>query len=293
MLDPSNDGFQFMSKLRYGPSMHVLFVTFIIIFFTSFTTQAQNHSNQKPSTAAGVDSSSKEFCSSSLTEDPDPQPCLDVNPTGNFLIRFNIEPDLKNIHHWDEKTFNAWIVSVNELFVEAKITFSSWPTRGRSADNHSVIEVMIDGQEGASCGEAINQQNKIMIHLGSCQLNHVSHIPSLLTHELGHIFGLLHTHHASGSTMSELVSRTERSPDRRLGCSVWGDKFCDTPADPNLKGVNLSSLPNQIFVDNQCRYTGNALDRSGKPFSPDTRNFMSYTLVACMDHFSKGTNQDP
>lgn len=98
-----------------------------------------------------------------------------------------------------------------------------------------------------------------------------------LPHEIGHYFGLYHTHGKTNcGTTDELVDGSN--------CEIAGDDVCDTPADPNLLGINCTS--SQVTAN--CTYTGTALDANGMPFDPDTRNIMSYSRDACQDRFSNG-----
>lgn len=100
-----------------------------------------------------------------------------------------------------------------------------------------------------------------------------------LSHEMGHCLGLYHTHrgnpHASSSSSPETQSGTCEEDIRGSNCSSCGDYICDTPASPNL-----------VFaVDGNCNYTNpSGWDQNGIPFTPDTRNFMSYSL--CRSRFS-------
>lgn len=98
-----------------------------------------------------------------------------------------------------------------------------------------------------------------------------------LVHEMGHYFGLFHTHASSDTYLAERVDRNHmhgNSPS----CNIWGDGFCDTPADPNLASM----------VDaNSCAYTGNKKDHNGDRFEPDTSNHMSYSLTSCKNTFSE------
>ena len=76
---------------------------------------------------------------------------------------------------------------------------------------------------------------------------------SSLAHEIAHYFGLLHTHqdYNKGKCRQEAVDRNRRFEDCRksgLICEHNGDKLCDTPAEPNLKGI----------TNNNCEYTGDA-----------------------------------
>ena len=94
---------------------------------------------------------------------------------------------------------------------------------------------------------------------------------STFIHELGHFFGLYHTHGISNAVQTNELANGSN-------CTVAGDDVCDTPADPNLRP----------FVDNDCVYEGNALDQNGEPFSPDPTNLMSYAPSPCRNHFSEG-----
>ena len=93
--------------------------------------------------------------------------------------------------------------------------------------------------------------------------------PSVLSHELGHYFGLLDTHETIYG--KELVDQSN--------CETAGDKICDTPADPNL-----ATLPNV----KSCVYTGNAIDENGDKYAPDYQNIMSYAPDRCRSHFTQG-----
>ena len=77
-----------------------------------------------------------------------------------------------------------------------------------------------------------------------------------LTHEVGHYFDLYHTHETAFGA---------ECPDGS-NCLITGDLLCDTPADPELSGSNLSG----------CSYVGNEM-RCGLPFDPLVENFMSYS----------------
>ncbi|NIJ45551.1 PKD repeat protein [Wenyingzhuangia heitensis] len=94
-----------------------------------------------------------------------------------------------------------------------------------------------------------------------------------ISHEMGHFFGLQHTHNNHDH---EDVSKRELIDGSN--CSSAGDGFCDTPADPNVQENGN--------VDANCMYTGTITDANGATFNPDTRNLMSYSRRICRDHFS-------
>ncbi len=96
-----------------------------------------------------------------------------------------------------------------------------------------------------------------------------------LTHEMGHYFGLYHTHQVN-NTGEELVDGSN--------CETAGDLICDTPADPNISGK----------VQSDCNYNGNddpdnyETDSNGWVYSPDTTNFMSYSRKSCRTTLTTG-----
>lgn len=103
-------------------------------------------------------------------------------------------------------------------------------------------------------------------------------IQSTLVHEMGHYFGLYHTH---GKTNCGKTDELVNDPN----CARTGDDICDTPADPNLAGLFcFESLVDSLT----CTYTGDARDSKGELYQPDPKNFMSYTLNHCAIQFSEG-----
>ena len=122
-----------------------------------------------------------------------------------------------------------------------------------------------DGTVGLYCGVASfpnpDHHNRYILLDGSCLAD-----PSLMAHEIGHFYGLYHTHETSFG--EELVNK--------LNCDIAGDLLCDTPADPLLNNANVSN----------CRYFGNDVDQEGYSYRPDTRNLMSYAPGQCRNKFS-------
>ena len=93
---------------------------------------------------------------------------------------------------------------------------------------------------------------------------------NVIPHEMGHFFGLLHTHGNSNEEFGtdELVDGSN--------CETNGDFLCDTAADPNLLG-----LVNQL-----CNYTGAFQDANNDLYEPDPLNIMSYSRNECLTVFS-------
>lgn len=88
-----------------------------------------------------------------------------------------------------------------------------------------------------------------------------------LAHELGHFYGLLHTHDSFMGL--EFVNGSN--------CMTAGDGLCDTPADPNLGNG---------YVANNCTYDGTVVDPLGQPYAPSVANIMSYAPSQCVNRFS-------
>ncbi len=94
--------------------------------------------------------------------------------------------------------------------------------------------------------------------------------PATLAHEVGHYFGLSHTHETTFGV--ECPSG--------LNCLIAGDQCCDTPADPNLMG-NVSA---GCAYDNSVPPPGFPCDNT--PYAPATDNIMSYSESLCMTNFT-------
>lgn len=88
-----------------------------------------------------------------------------------------------------------------------------------------------------------------------------------LAHELGHVFGLVHTFEGN-----ELVDGSN--------CEVIGDGICDTPADPYI--INT---PNNRWIRN-CEFIYEGTDGNGQLYQPDVGNIMSY--YGCDCGFTRG-----
>ncbi|WP_299226114.1 T9SS type A sorting domain-containing protein [uncultured Psychroserpens sp.] len=107
----------------------------------------------------------------------------------------------------------------------------------------------------------------VILMQNSCATN-----GSTLSHEVGHFFGLPHTHGTSNSTLTEeLVDGSN--------CTSTGDFICDTPADPQLGSSNVTP---------SCVYVGTGIDANGQAYVPDPLNIMSYSRKACRTQFSQG-----
>ncbi len=94
--------------------------------------------------------------------------------------------------------------------------------------------------------------------------------PANLTHQMGHLFGLYHTHESSFG---------QEHPNGQ-NCENSGDLICDTPADPMLAGK----------VNDACTYTANT-KIGNEYYNPVVTNFMSFTRPSCMCELTHEQNK--
>ncbi|MEG1265571.1 MAG: hypothetical protein RSC81_02410 [Myroides sp.] len=124
---------------------------------------------------------------------------------------------------------------------------------------------------------------------------------NILAHEMGHNFGLEHTHlgnrpldgtcympqYHSGNC--ERVTRDPNDPN--YNALTHGDKVHDTAADPGLFSSQIGSFAHCYNLDGNCNYIGNQVDCTGTPYQLDNsvlRNIMSYGSVTCATDFTPG-----
>ena len=101
-------------------------------------------------------------------------------------------------------------------------------------------------------------------------------VPShVMSHEMGHVINLWHTHHGVESNgCEELVDGSN--------CEDCGDEVCDTPADTHLN----------FDVDaDDCEWDDTDFDSNGDQLNPNTHLIMSYTHMDCMEYFTEGQGQ--
>ncbi len=99
----------------------------------------------------------------------------------------------------------------------------------------------------------------------------------VISHEMGHVLNLYHTHHG---TVTE-TGDPGQCPELVNGSNsdICGDYITDTPADPKM------NLNVDIYT---CEWLGSGTDANGAPYDPDEMNIMSYTQPSCMDYITIG-----
>ena len=120
-------------------------------------------------------------------------------------------------------------------------------------------------EPGNACGYTYYPVHKkdFIVLKGECCINN-----STMSHEMGHFFGLYHTHERSFG--QELVDESN--------CFKSGDLLCDTPADPGMHG---------IMIDENCNWTGQIFDYNKQLYKPDLQNYMSYGRSDCRKKYTK------
>ncbi len=152
---------------------------------------------------------------------------------------------------------NRWFAGAGVRFVTCGET-RFFSDDAQSEVNRRTVNVSIHASPDG-CGYATGSFVSINIRCNRT-------LENILSHELGHVMGLPHTHgYTNSGTTNELVDGSN--------CATAGDRFCDTPADPNLLGK----------VNGSCSYTGSARDANSMRYQPLTRAIMSYTISRCAD----------
>jgi len=150
---------------------------------------------------------------------------------------------------------------------------------GNSASQENVIDIYFsnfthpDPEEQPS---SHSSENTTEIIVFGTQLNR-----AIISHELGHQFGLMHTYHGTINPPDPEHFPDEKEVDDTAGnndgngCNA-GDYVDDTPADPG----NLVSITGQ--------FSCNPNDDSNSDYSPLTNNFMTNSHENCRDSFTNG-----
>jgi len=106
---------------------------------------------------------------------------------------------------------------------------------------------------------------------------------STLAHEVGHNFYLRHTHSDAVDPPSNCNPVTPLELVNGSNCTSAGDYLCDTPAEPFNCGSGILG-----YVNSSCVYTGTFRDPNTELYTPNTRNFMGYSLASCRNMFTEG-----
>lgn len=225
-----------------------------------------------------------------IYENMPPDMYYDMEQTITFPIVFKIHNQQSDARFVDERDIDKAIEILNQAYQPSAIQFElqgiervlnaknlqqitensyeAYPEFSRKYDVNNAITVHLLDDNGEYCEEVNNIISCRRVHGFTYILNYqypniVLSKPDLLNekvlpHEMGHFFGLFHTHRS--------VEGKEKVI--RENCETAGDHLCSTPADPGpLYGV---------YVDyTRCEMIGHT-DENGYEYKPMINNYMSY-----------------
>ena len=225
---------------------------------------------------------------------------------GEQLMLDMLQTAIELFREQSDGTIELYIQDIIEISNSNHFTFPSESDEAVMFNNHKMLSALNihfvgDGKGSEAAGSVSGIGEPFAWVDGRASME-------TLTHEIGHAFGLWHTHRNRGffnadngdasNCYQEPVSRTRT---QGLGC-VWqigarkcsanGDRLCDTPGDPRQSTDCFTNL------NNRCEYSPfpsqcDDVDNWGDTWSPPTRNIMSYSnrqrnQVLCRNQFSLG-----
>ncbi len=219
-----------------------------------------------------------------------PDMYYDMEQTITFPVLFKVHDQPSNAREINIKDVERAIEILNYAYKPAAIQFdllgiehisngkslqqitensyAAYPEFSRKYDDDKAITIHLLDDNGEYCEEVNNIVSCRRVHGFTYILNYqypniVLSKPDLLNekvlpHEMGHFFGLYHTHRSVEGKESIM----------REDCETFGDHICSTPADPGpLYGV---------YVDyTRCEMIGYT-DENGYEYKPMINNYMSY-----------------
>ncbi|MFC2138649.1 M43 family zinc metalloprotease [Bacteroidota bacterium] len=174
---------------------------------------------------------------------------------------------------------------LNSAFEEIGITFSVLNLTKITNFNYCIIDSLPEKEE---ISIKFSEKNTINIYLvdeiilNSANYSGITYFPNKpemnyiflikqdynqtgLIHQMGHFFGLLHTH--------ETINGMEYVNGEN--CKTTGDLICDTYADPDL----LNKVE-------ECKYMMYDYDANGEDYIPSVANYMSFSPQECKCYFT-------
>jgi len=203
----------------------------------------------------------------------------------------------------DSNIINSLKNKLDTHFSGTGISFNFCPVMEIRSDTYHAINTS-GTQEEINMGLYFNEANKINIYFlpnvhtswakfpwdsydWIIMKNSMASNASTISHEMGHYFGLLHTH--DNGNGNEWVSR---SGGDCSNCEKAGDGFCDTAADPNPKLLPINPITGKNYtlsqyVDDKCKVSGIPInDACSIPYKTSGNNLMSYSLKPCRSFLS-------
>ena len=190
---------------------------------------------------------------------------MDFNPHG---IYFNWDGSIDYINTKDYSNASENIFSINNhsdgvdiyLFGDDSGGIYGWGNGGGFANGI--------GAQGSSFFVTGYFIDNVSLIYPLCR----SHV---ISHEMGHVLNLFHTHHG---TVFE-TGDTNQCPElvNSSNSLICGDYVADTHADPNM-GYNVDLVT--------CKWLSSGFDANGDAYIPDELNTMSYSQPKCMSYIT-------
>ena len=176
------------------------------------------------------------------------------------------------------------IINDDSIYFNSAGALTSYVNQNPSATNDNAVNIYIpyrftnfdNNLRGFMFGWNTFGYNKMAV-------NSYEYNTGIFIHEMGHVFGLRHTHQNHNVASCERVTRDPNDPNYNAKCA--GDYVIDTESMIDLNN-------NTALIDNNCNYVGPSYsDCGGTPYAFGTneiKNYMSYTLQHCRDRFTIG-----
>ncbi len=203
------------------------------------------------------------------------QPASDVNEALNYLaIDFN---PYQIYFDWDNSI--NYIDDTTIFYNRAWLTL---PEHQDGVDIYLFDDYVVHPVTGLGYGQVTNigETSKLMVtgyFVGYSQILYSLPKSHILSHEMGHVFNMWHTHHGTYPEAGD----PDQCPEYVDGSNsdICGDYITDTPADPHM-GFNID-LSN-------CEWLGSGFDGNDPPeaYDPDELNVMSYSHPYCMEYLT-------
>jgi len=190
-----------------------------------------------------------------------------------------------NILNADFNPHNIYFQKVGEIdYINSDSYYYTPNATIYTVNNHSDgIDIYLFDDSAAAGGRAngVGESSEYWVSGSFWDAPNGSLVKShVISHEMGHVLFLWHTHHGTfyeggdPYQCEELVNGTNSS--------TCGDYVSDTPADPHLQfNVNYAT----------CVWNGSGTDANNDAYNPDETLIMSYTNPDCMSYFSDEQGQ--
>ena len=255
-------------------------LTFVILFLIYIPSKAQRFSEMEDCSTEFTEADKKAYFQS-LMEFRKEAPYYRPTKIATIAVSIHIAHNDDGSGGVTEKQAIDALERVNSHYKEAGIEFfvcellnhnssSLYKDKGDKTqyEKLNTLHIWFVGETGGSCGYASFPGGADRATLN----NRCVTKGTTFEHELGHNFGLPHTH-----TSGEWVARP--GSGKPTNCDKKGDGFCDTPADPTLSSaVNESDCVVKKNLGN---------DSQGDAYKPDPYNVMAYSAKSCRSVFSE------